>query len=97
MKWLRVGYSLVLLCYFTLTMAYLGHAQEESGLSEEQMIRYLREIKRSQWLELVCGKWDDWCVPGSQRPALTCCKELTCKCTLWNTNCKCRSSLFTGK
>ena len=52
---------------------------------------------RNQWLQLVCGKWNDWCVPGSQRPALTCCKDLTCKCTLWNTNCKCRSSLFTGK
>ena len=38
------GHATKLIVHFVFN--YPGHAQEESELSEEQMIRYLREIKR---------------------------------------------------
>ena len=52
---------------------------------------------RADWFKVLCGQWDDWCLPDNSKPGLSCCQGYTCKCNLWNTNCRCKSKLFSGK
>lgn len=57
------------------------------------------EERRSQSVESsdLCGRWDDWCSQSSANPVLQCCPGYACKCSVWNSNCKCRTKIFTGK
>lgn len=57
------------------------------------------EERRSQTVESadLCGRWDDWCSQSSANPVLQCCPGYACKCSVWNSNCKCRTKMFTGK
>lgn len=52
---------------------------------------------RTDWFQALCGKWDDWCLPDTKKPGLSCCSGYTCKCNLWNTNCRCKAKLFNGQ
>ncbi|ELU09291.1 hypothetical protein CAPTEDRAFT_221134 [Capitella teleta] len=79
------------------------------SLSEDsEIMDYLRGAKRggcddmnsyanvngqTNWRKALCGKYDDWCLSNANKPGLTCCEEYTCKCNLWNTNCRRRGRL----
>ena len=52
---------------------------------------------RTSWQQALCGRWNDWCAAtySDDNPALNCCSRFVCKCNLWNSNCRCRSSAAT--
>lgn len=104
---LLVGYVVFSLCLWYTSQAWMySKSRDVDGSddsSNQRLMSLLRDVKRSRsveprnnWIQALCGKWDDWCVPDQTKPGLTCCSGYTCKCNLWNTNCRCKSKLFSG-
>jgi len=91
-----LAYLTLVLCHITLSLAW-GYRGSDDSAEQKRLLEFLSDVKRTNWIEALCGKWDDWCLPDSKKPGLTCCDNYTCKCNLWNTNCRCKSKLFRGK
>lgn len=103
-----IGFSLVI-CFIICTDIFISSAssynrynkQKSRGSSydsEKKLIDALRGAKRTNgWNIELCGRYDDWCTPNSDNAVLVCCTSYRCKCSLWNSACRCRSSLFGKK
>ncbi|KAL4233036.1 hypothetical protein ACF0H5_007722 [Mactra antiquata] len=50
--------------------------------------------KKSYRRRLICRRWNQHCVPWTNKPFFKCCSDLTCKCNLWMQNCRCVSKLW---
>jgi hypothetical protein len=75
---------------------HLTEAAKRSGRVDRAGIG--NTMSPAGWVPSLCGQWDDWCTPGSNKPGLSCCEGYTCKCKfLWNSNCRCRSRIFKGR
>lgn len=93
---LLLGYLTILLVHTTLAWSIASMGDDSSYGDERKLLNLLKDVKRTDWYKALCGKWDDWCMPDSNKPGLSCCESYTCKCNLWNTNCRCKSKLFNG-
>merc|ERR1712227_235042 len=104
---LVIGYITILLIHTTVAWSISSLGGDDSGSlgDERKLLNLLKDVKsrrkqntltKTDWYKALCGKWDDWCVPDSNKPGLSCCESYTCKCNLWNTNCRCKSKLFNG-
>merc|ERR1711988_1795054 len=93
MRVIFMGYCSLLL-YQAVQAWGLGGLKKEDDDNfgeERKLINLLKDVKRTDWFQALCGKWDDWCLPDTQKPGLSCCEGYTCKCNLWDTNCRCEA------